>query len=120
MSAYFSEARVNFHATVLAALMRFDSRGVPNFADASSKASSNIAKRLVSKIEGEVSIGRVAGQTSGKVFEDLVLEFIQDCFGRLGHLRPGIWGIKKVSSRDRLSIAQFEQYTHLVVLDAAA
>lgn len=93
---------------------------MPNFADASSRASSNIARRIVEKLQGEVSIGRIAGQTSGKVFEDLVLEFIQDCFGRLGHLRPGTWGIKKVSSRDRLSIAQFEQYTHLVILDEAA
>lgn len=120
MSAYFSERRKNFHAAVLAGLMRFDSRGVPSFADASSKASSNIAKRIVNRIEGEISIGRVAGQTSGKVFEDLILEFIQDAFRRLDHLRPGTWGIKKVSSRDRLSIAQFEQYAHLVVLDAAA
>lgn len=120
MSAYFSQRRKNFHAAALTGLIRFDSRGIPNFADASSKASSNIAKRVIAKIEGEVSTGRVAGQTSGKVFEDLVLEFIDDTFGRLNHLRPGTWGIRKVSSRDRLSIAQFEQYTHLVVLDAAA
>ena len=120
MSAYFSEARKNFHAAVLVGLIRFNNQSVPNFADASSRASSNIARRIVEKLQGEVSIGRIAGQTSGKVFEDLVLEFIQDCFGRLGHLRPGTWGIKKVSSRDRLSIAQFEQYTHLVILDEAA
>lgn len=120
MSAYLSEARKNFHAAVLVGLIRFNNQSVPNFADASSKASSNIARRIVEKLQGEVSIGRIAGQTSGKVFEDLVLEFIQDCFGRLGHLRPGTWGIRKVSSRDRLSIAQFEQYTHLVILDEAA
>lgn len=120
MSAYFSQARKKFHAAVLVGLVRFNSLGVPNFADTSSKASSNIAKRIVEKMEGEVSIGQVAGQTSGKLFEDLVLEFIQDSFGRLGHLRPGTWGIKKVSSRDRLSIAQYEQYAHLVVLDEAA
>ncbi|MFB2980312.1 NgoMIV family type II restriction endonuclease [Microseira sp. BLCC-F43] len=120
MSAYFSEARKNFHAAVLVGVIRFNNQSVPNFADASSRASSNIARRIVEKLQGEVSIGRIAGQTSGKVFEDLVLEFIQDCFGRLGHLRPGTWGIRKVSSRDRLSIAQFEQYTHLVILDEAA
>jgi len=120
MSAYFSQARKKFHAAVLIGLVRFNSQDVPNFADASSKASSNIAKRIIAKMEGEVSIGKVAGQTSGKVFEDLVLEFIQDSFGRLDRLRPGKWGIKKVSSRDRLSIAQFEQYAHLVVLDEAA
>ncbi|MFE1747937.1 NgoMIV family type II restriction endonuclease [Coleofasciculus sp. H7-2] len=120
MSAYFSQSRKKFHADVLVGLIRFNSQGVPNFADTSSKASSNIAKRIVGKMEGEVSIGRVAGQTSGKLFEDLVLEFIQNCFGRLGNLRPGTWGIKKISSRDRLSIAQFEQYAHLVVLDEAA
>lgn len=120
MSAYLSEARKKFHAAVLVGLIRFNNKSVPNFADASSRASSNIARRIVEKLQGEVSIGRIAGQTSGKVFEDLVLEFIQDCFGTLGHLRPGTWGIRKVSSRDRLSIAQFEQYTHLVILDEAA
>lgn len=120
MSAYFSSARKNFHAAVLVGLLRFNSQGVPNFADTSSKASSNIAKRIVAKLEGEVNVGQVAGQTSGKLFEDLVLEFLQETFARLGHLRPGTWGIKKVGSRDRLSIAQFEQYAHLVVLDEAA
>jgi hypothetical protein len=95
-------------------------RDIPNFADASSRTSSDISKRIVEKLKGEVGIGQLPGQTSGKVFEDLVLEFISDSFKRLNHLRPGEWGITKVGIRDRLSIARFEQYAHLVVLDEAS
>lgn len=55
MSAYFSEARKKFHTAVLVGLVRFNSLGIPNFADTSSKASSNIAKRIVEKMEGDIS-----------------------------------------------------------------
>jgi hypothetical protein len=120
MTAYFSQARKNFHAAVLTGLVRLNVRDIPNFADASSRTSSDISKRIVEKLKGEVGIGQLPGQTSGKVFEDLVLEFISDSFKRLNHLRPGEWGITKVGIRDRLSIARFEQYAHLVVLDEAS
>jgi hypothetical protein len=120
MTAHFSQARKNFHAAVLTGLVRLNVRDIPNFADASSRTSSDISKRIVEKLKGEVGIGQLPGQTSGKVFEDLVLEFISDSFKRLNHLRPGEWGITKVGIRDRLSIARFEQYAHLVVLDEAS
>lgn len=120
MTAYFSQARKKFHAAVLIELVRLNTRDIPNFADAASRTSSDIAKRIVEKMKGEVGIGQLPGQTSGKVFEDLVLEFIGDCFNRLNHLRPGEWGLRKVGIRDRLSVARFEQYAHLVVLDEVA
>ena len=120
MTAYFSQARKNFHAAVLTELVRLNAKSIPNFADASSKTSSALAKRIVEKMKGEVGIGQLAGQTSGKVFEDLILEFISNSFNTLSHLRPGEWGITKVGIRDRLSIARFEQYAHLVVLDEVA
>jgi hypothetical protein len=120
MSAYFSQARKKFHLAVLAELVRLRGESVPSFADKHSKLSCNLAQRIVAQIKGEFGIGQISGQTSGKVFEDLVLEFIHDCFDRLSHLRPGNWQLRRVGNRDRLFVSQFEQYAHLVILDAAA
>jgi len=38
---------------------------------------------------------------------------------KLGH-RPGTWDVHQVSSRNRLEIARYEQYAHLVALGRAA
>ena len=35
-------------------------------------------------------------------------------------LRPGTWDVHQVSGRNRLEIARYEQYAHLVALDRAA
>ena len=39
---------------------------------------------------------------------------------KLGHLRPGLWDVHQVTGRNRLEIARYEQYAHLVALDRAA
>lgn len=67
MSAYFSKARRTFHAAILTELVRLQD-GVPSFADKHSRISSDIAKRIVTKMDGNVASGQMAGQTSGKVF----------------------------------------------------
>ncbi len=53
MTAYFSQARKKFPAAVLIELVRLNTRDIPNFADAASRTSSDIAKRIVEKIKGE-------------------------------------------------------------------
>jgi hypothetical protein len=45
---------------------------------------------------------------------------VQETFLKLGHLRPGTWDVHQVSGRNRLEIAKYEQYAHLVALDRAA
>ncbi len=45
---------------------------------------------------------------------------MRETFLKLGHLRPGIWDVHQVSGRNRLEIAKYEQYAHLVALDRAA
>lgn len=47
-------------------------------------------------------------------------EFVRQTFVHLNHLRPGNWDIHQVSGRNRLEIARYEQYAHLVALDAAS
>ncbi|BCA80302.1 type II restriction endonuclease NgoMIV [Desulfuromonas sp. AOP6] len=60
------------------------------------------------------------GQTSGNHFESLCADFVQRTFLKLGHLRPGAWDVHQVTGRNRLEIAKYEQYSHLVALDRAA
>jgi hypothetical protein len=60
---------------------------------------------------------RLAAQTSGSEFESINAEFVRETFMKMGHIRPGEWEVKKISGRNRLSIASFEQYAHLHALD---
>ncbi|MGL5194668.1 MAG: NgoMIV family type II restriction endonuclease [Chroococcales cyanobacterium] len=120
MSAYFSQARKTFHLAILTSLLRLSGNSVPSFADKHSKLSCDISQRIVTKLEGEIGIGHISGQTSGKLFEDLVLEFIAGSFTQLADFRPGNWKIQTVKKREKLFISQFEQYAHLLILDQAA
>ena len=63
---------------------------------------------------------RIAGQTSGNQFEELCANFVKQTFLKLSHLRPGTWDVRQVSGRNRLEIAKYEQYAHLIALDRAA
>ena len=63
---------------------------------------------------------RAAGQTSGNQFEAACADFVRETFLQLGHLRPGKWDVQHVRGRNRLEIARYEQYSHLVALDRAA
>lgn len=120
MSAYFSQARKTFHLAILTSLLRLSGNSVPSFADKHSRLSCDISQRIVTKLEGEIGIGHISGQTSGKLFEDLVLEFLSGSFTQLAELRPGNWKIQTVKKREKLFISQFEQYAHLLILDQAA
>jgi hypothetical protein len=120
MSAYFSQARKTFHLAILTSLLRLRDNSVPSFADKHSRLSCDISQRIVTKLEGEMGIGHISGQTSGKVFEDLVLEFLSESFTQLAELRPGNWKIQTVKKREKLFLSQFEQYAHLLILDQAA
>jgi hypothetical protein len=120
MSAYFSQARKTFHLGILTSLLRLRDNSVPSFADKHSRLSCDISQRIVTKLEGEMGIGHISGQTSGKVFEDLVLEFLAESFTQLAELRPWNWKIQTVKKREKLFLSQFEQYAHLLILDQAA
>jgi hypothetical protein len=116
----FSQARKAFHAALLETTLTISAAGVPSNADKDSKASVAIAKGIASLLEVETVGERVAGQTSGSRFEGACAAFVRDTFLRLGHLRPGIWDVHQVGGRNRLEIAKYEQYAHLVALDRAA
>lgn len=118
--AAFAEARRAFHARLLQDTLTTNAAGVVSNADSSNTTSKAIAKGIAGLLNAETIGERIAGQTSGNQFEGICAEFVQQTFSKVRHLRPGSWDIHQVSSRNRLEIARYEQYAHLVALDRAA
>lgn len=118
--AHFAEARKAFHAELLKNTLTINSMGVVSNADSSNTTSKAIAKGIAELLQAETIGERIAGQTSGNQFEGLCAGFVQQTFLRLRHLRPGVWDVHQVSGRNRLEIARYEQYAHLIALDRAA
>lgn len=116
----FAEARKAFHAALLKSTLTINGAGIVSNADGSSAMSRNIAKGIAERLKAETVGERIAGQTSGNQFEGLCADFLRDSFLKLGHLRPGCWDVHQVSGRNRLKIADYEQYAHLIALDRAA
>ena len=119
-SAQFAAERKAFHAKLLEATLTINAEGVVSNADSSNRTSKLIAKGIAELLEAETRGERIAGQTSGNQFEAICADFVAQTFQRLGHLRPGSWDVHQVSGRNRLEIARYEQYAHLVALDRAA
>lgn len=118
--AQFSEARREFHATLLEKILTINSKGVVSNADSSNRTSIAIAGGIAELLKAETTAERMAGQTSGNQFEGICADFVRQTFTKLGHLRPGLWDVHQVTGRNRLEIAKYEQYSHLVALDRAA
>ncbi|WP_182356462.1 NgoMIV family type II restriction endonuclease [Komagataeibacter europaeus] len=118
--AAFAEARKTFHAALLKSTLTINSQGVVSNADSGNRTSKEIARGIAELLKAETIGERIAGQTSGNQFESICADFVKETFLQLEHLRPGAWDIRQVSGRNRLEIAKFEQYAHLVALDRAA
>lgn len=119
-TADFAEARKAFHVTLLESTLTINSAGVVSNADSSNSTSKAIAMGIAELLEAETIGERIAGQISGHQFESICAHFVRETFLKLGHLRPGAWDVHQVTGRNRLEIARYEQYAHLIALDRAA
>lgn len=117
--ALITKARKAMHKKLLEQVLTVSSEGIASNADRSSALSKNLAGNIAKQLESEVG-EKLAGQTSGNEFEQIVADFTNSTFSSLKHLRPGDFKIEKVSSRSGLRIAEFEQYHHLIALKNAA
>ncbi|GAW28950.1 NgoMIV family type II restriction endonuclease [Carboxydocella sp. ULO1] len=117
--AFITAARKKYHANLLNSVLTINSHGIPSNADKDSKLSVKIARQIAEILESSTG-ERLAGQTSGSAFEAINAEFIRETFLSLKHIRPGQWEIIKVGNRNRMAIAEYEQYAHLIELDHAA
>ena len=64
------------------------------------------------------TVDKISGQTLGKQFELLTMEFLKETFPYLQNLRPGQWSILQLGNNNRLKTSDFEQYEHLAYLSA--
>lgn len=118
-TAHIGLARKRYHADLLRSVLTINKNGVPSNADKDSKLSIRIAQGIAEQLES-ITGERLAGQTSGSEFEVINTQFIQETFMKLDNIRPGKWEIKRIGSRNRMAIAAYEQYEHLVALERAA
>lgn len=117
--ALIARARKQMHKRLIESVLTVGSDGIASNADKDNALSRELAGAIAKRLESETG-EKLAGQTSGSKFEEIVAEFTKETFCKLQHLRPGTFTVQKMSSRAGLAIANFEQYRHLVALKNAA
>jgi len=96
---------------LLEQLMFVDNKGVVNIADRSSATSKKIAKELLTILGDSRCCEKPTGQSAGRIFAQLVKEFLEKSLAVLSHLRPIQWELKTETE-----IFNFNQYEHLARL----
>ncbi len=124
MNTLIANARFHFHERLFETnTLTLTKAGVASNADTSSRGSKAIAGKIVDILVGEHhhtvnTVDKISGQTLGKQFELLTMEFLQETFPHLQNLRPGQWSILQLGNNNRLKTSDFEQYEHLAYLSA--
>lgn len=124
MNTLIANARVHFHERLFETnTLTLTKAGVASNADTSSRGSKAIAGKIVNILMDEHhytvnTVDKISGQTLGKQFELLTMEFLQETFPHLRNLRPGQWSILQLGNNNRLKTSDFEQYEHLAYLSA--
>lgn len=103
-----TQFRSEFHSSLLTHILTRSVSGVPSNADKNSKPSVAIASSIYAQLGGTGSAQKLAGQTSGTKFEEICTAYIDKCFSKMEHIRPGKFSVVKGGA-----IAQFDQYSHL-------
>lgn len=124
MKVLIAEARNQFYERLFETnTLTLTRAGVASNADTSSRGSKAIAGKIVDILRDKHNyvvntVDKISGQTLGRQFELLTMEFLQETFPRLQNLRPGQWSILQLGNNNRLKTSDFEQYEHLAYLNA--
>ena len=124
MKVLIAEARNHFYERLFETnTLTLTRARVASNADTSSRGSKAIAGKIVDILRDKHNyvvntVDKISGQTLGKQFELLTMEFLQETFPRLQNLRPGQWSILQLGNNNRLKTSDFEQYEHLAYLNA--
>lgn len=109
-----AQHRISYHQDIFNQVLVVNSDGVPNNADKSSKMSVLIAKGIIDKIICDTKSGSTPGQTAGKQFEMVTLDYITNCLNEVNdHISH------EFTLYTQREISHFEQYEHLVQLGNA-
>ena len=124
MDALIANARFQFHKRLFETnTLTLTSAGVASNADTSSRGSKAISRKIVDILVEEQhhavsTVDKISGQTLGKQFETLTMEFLRETFPYLQNLRPGNWTILQLGNNNKLKTSDFAQYEHLAYLNA--
>ena len=124
MDALIANARFQFHKRLFETnTLTLTSAGVASNADTSSRGSKAISRKIVDILVEEQhhavsTVDKISGQTLGKQFETLTMEFLRETFPHLQNLRPGNWTILQLGNNNKLKTSDFAQYEHLAYLNA--
>ncbi len=124
MDALIANARFHFHEQLFETnTLTLTSAGVASNADTSSRGSKAISRCIVDILVSEAhhtvnTVDKISGQTLGKQFESLTMQFLQETFPNLQNLRPGRWTILQLGNNNKLKTSDFAQYEHLAYLSA--
>lgn len=122
-SALMSDARFCFHRRLFETnTLTLTTAGIASNADTSSRGSKAISRRIVEILVEEqhhavATVDKISGQTLGKQFEVLTMEFLRETFPKLQNLRPGKWSIFQLGNNNKLKTSDFAQYEHLAYLN---
>lgn len=123
MDAVIAKARFHFHERLFETnTLTLTPNGIVSNADTSSRGSKDIAKRIVNILVDEQhhkinTVDKISGQTLGKQFEQITMEFLQETFPYLQNICPGHWSILQLGNNNKLKTSDFEQYEHLAYLN---
>ena len=124
MDALIAKARYEFHKKLFDSnTLTLTANGIASNADTSSRGSRAISKRIIEIMTGEQhhivhSVNKISGQTLGKQFEVVTMDFLRETFPKLQKLRPGDWMILQLGNNNKLKTSDFAQYEHLAYLNA--
>ncbi len=124
MDALIANARFHFHKRLFDTnTLTLNSTGIVSNADTSSRASTAIAKKIVDILVEEQhhsinTVNKISGQTLGKQFEGITMDFLRETFPQIQNLRPGNWTILQLGNNNKLKTSDFSQYEHLAYLNA--
>ena len=123
MDTLIANARFHFHKKLFETnTLTLTSTGVASNADTSSRGSKAIARRIVDILVNEQchtvsTVDKISGQTLGKQFEILTMDFLRETFPNLQNLRPGHWTILQLGNNNKLKTSACAQYEHLAYLN---
>lgn len=124
MDALIANARFEFHQKLFDTdTLTLTTAGVASNADTSSRGSKAISKRIIDILTEEQNhsvhtVNKISGQTLGKQFEVVTMDFLRETFPQLQNLRPGKWTILQLGNNNKLKTSDFAQYEHLAYLNA--
>ena len=123
MEALIANARFHFHKKLFENnTLTLTTAGVASNADTSSRGSKAISRKIIDILVEEQNhavstVDKISGQTLGKQFETLTMEFLRETFPNLQNLRPGDWTILQLGNNNKLKTSDFAQNEHLAYLN---